>query len=61
MVNDLPGFNSGEKIQTQDIAKTVIFLLSLGKSAMIKDVEIYNTKMVSYAVHEQSLPIDQEF
>ena len=61
MVNDLPGFNEGKKIQTQDIAKTVIFLLSLGKSAMIKDVEIYNTKMVSYAVHEQSLPIDQDF
>lgn len=60
MVEDLPGFKEGEKIQTLDIAKTVVFLLSLGPSAMIKDVEIYNTKMVSYAVKEQSLPVDHD-
>jgi NADP-dependent 3-hydroxy acid dehydrogenase YdfG len=60
MVEDLPGFKDGEKIQTLDIAKTVVFLLSLEKSAMIKDIEIYNTKMVSFAVQEQSLPIDHD-
>lgn len=58
MVKNLPGFKEGEKIQTIDIAKTVVFLLSLGESAMIKDVEIYNAKMVAYAVQEQSLPLD---
>lgn len=61
MVNNLPGFSDGEKIQTLDIAKTVTFILSLGKSALIKDIEIYNTKMVAYAVHEQSLPIDSDY
>ncbi len=60
MVEDLPGFKNGEKIQTLDIAKTVVFLLSLEKSAMIKDIEIYNTKMVSFAVHEQALPVEPQ-
>lgn len=58
MTNNLPGFTHGGKIQTQDIAKTVTFIISLSQEASIKDIEIYNSKMVAYATHEQSLPIE---
>lgn len=58
MSTDFPGFKDGEKIQTQDIAKTVVFLLSLSGSASIQDIEIYNSKMIAHATKGQSLPID---
>jgi len=48
MTKGLAGFNSSELIQTSDISKTVIFLLSLGKSVSVNDVEIDNRKVVAH-------------
>lgn len=58
MTRDFPGFANGGKIQTEDLAKTVIYILSLSKDATLKDIEIYNSKMIAHSVHEQLLPRD---